>query len=126
MNRLLQALLQVAFAFIIILLAGVVAVSVQALLHSQSQIIFGITFLIAIALLLLFVEKSFPSVYRGSRRPRTWWQSRRTAVAAVAIVYPILSSILSSGIATFWFGAVIASGVLVALFLHVRSRGGEL
>jgi catechol 2,3-dioxygenase-like lactoylglutathione lyase family enzyme len=58
------------------------------------------------------------------RRPRLWWQTR-AAELPIAIAFAILISILSSRIATLWFGLVAISAVLIALFLHVTARKQE-
>jgi hypothetical protein len=44
----------------------------------------------------------------------------------IPMAFAIIVSILSSRMATLWFGLLIISGVLVALFLHVSRRDGEL
>jgi hypothetical protein len=123
MNRWSGGVLRVLFAFVIVLLAGVVSISFSAIFHSHGNLITGITFLVAVVCLVLFFEKGFPSVYSGLRRgPRPWWQWRGSIVIAFAIVV----SIVSSRIATLWFGLLIVSGVLVALLLRVARRDGEL
>jgi hypothetical protein len=123
MNRWSGAFLRVIFAFVIVFLAGIVSISVSAIFHSQRNVVTGITFLAAVVCLVLFFEKAFPSVYSGLRRgPSPWWQLRGVAGIAFAIVV----TILSSRIATLWFGLLIISGVLVALLLRVTRRDGEL
>jgi hypothetical protein len=44
----------------------------------------------------------------------------------VAMAFGIIISILSSRIATLWFGLLIFSGALVALFLRATGKHGEL
>jgi hypothetical protein len=111
-------------AFVIVFLAGIVSISVSAILRSQSNLVTGITFLAVVVCLVLFFEKVFPSVYSGLRR-RPWWQTRAgEGVLVVALAFII--SILSSRIATIWFGLLIISAVLVALLLRVTRRDGEL
>ena len=123
MNRWSGGVLRVVFAFVIVLLAGVVTMSVSAIFHSQRNLIVGITFLVAVVCLVLFFERVFPSVYSGVRRgPRPWWQWR----GSVGLAFAIIVSILSSRIATLWFGLLIVSGVLVALLLRVTRRDDEL
>jgi hypothetical protein len=123
MNRWSGDVLRVVLAFVIVLLAGVVSISVSAVFHPQRNLITGIAFLAAVVCLVLFFERIFPSVYSGLRRgPRLWWQWR----GSVAIDFGIIISILSSRIATLWFGLLIISGVLVALLLRVARRDGEL
>jgi MFS family permease len=123
MNRWSGGVLRIVFAFVIVLLAAVVSISVSAIFHSQRNLITGITFLAAVVSLVLFFEKVFPSLYFGLRRgPRPWWQWR----GSFSIAFAIIVSILSSRIATLWFGLLIVSGVLVALLLRVTRRDGEL
>jgi hypothetical protein len=123
MNRWVGGVLRIVFAFVIVLLAGVFSISASAIFHSQRNLIMEITFLAAVVCLVLFFEKVFPSVYLGLRRgPRPWWQWRGSLV----IPFAIIVSILSSRIATLWFGLLIVSGVLVALLLCVTRRDGEL
>ena len=123
MNRWSGGVLRIVFAFVIVLLAGVVSMPVSALFHSQRNLIVGITFLTAVVCLVPFFEKVFPSVYSGLRTgPRPWWQWR----GSFALAFAIVVSILSSRIATLWFGLLIVSGVLVALLLRVTRRDGEL
>jgi hypothetical protein len=115
MGRRSASFLRIIFAFVILFLAGAVSVAVRAGLHSQSDRITGIAFLVAVVCLVLTVERIFPSVYtRSARRPIQWWQTR----GAVVVISGVIISILSSRIATLWFGLVIVSGVLVALLLH--------
>jgi hypothetical protein len=124
MNRWSVVLLRIVLAFVIVFLAGIVSISVSAILRSQSNRVTGITFLAAVACLVLFFEKVFPSVYSSLRQP-PWWQTRAgEGVFVVALGFII--SILSSRVATLWFGLVIVSGVLVALLLRVTRRDGEL
>jgi hypothetical protein len=124
MNRWSVGLMRIVFAFVIVFLAGIVSISVSAILRSQSNRVTGIIFLAAVACLVLFIEKVFPSVYSGLRQ-RRWWQTRAgEAVFVVALAFII--STLSSRVATLWFGLLIVSGVLVALLLRVTRRDGEL
>jgi hypothetical protein len=123
MNRWSRGLVRVIFAFVIVFLAGIVSISVSAIFHSQSNLIAGIAFLAAVACLVLFFEKAFPSVYSGAMRgPGPWWQWR----GSIGIGFAIIVSILSSRIATLWFGLLIISGVMVALLLRASRRDGEL
>lgn len=123
MNRWSSSLLQVAFAFVIVFLAGVLSISAAAIFHSQSKFIVGIMFLVGVSCLVLLFERFFPSVYSRSRRPpEPLWLSRGVA----AIVFGIIVSILSSRITTLWFVLLIISGVFVALLLRVTRRDGEL
>jgi hypothetical protein len=123
MNRWSGSFLRVVFAFVIVFLAGIVSLSVRAIFHSESDRVTGIFFLVATIFLVLFFERVFPSVYSGSvSRATHWWQMRVVILMAFAIIV----SILSSRMATLWFGLLIISGVLVALFLHVSRRDGEL
>src|SRR5271155_1595317 len=109
MNRW-AGLLRFAFAFVIVSLAGLIAIIVRAIFHSQTDGVTGITFLVAVVSICLIFERAFPSVY-SRRRPRKWWQTRMLIGLPVAIVI----SVLSSRIATLWFGLVIVSGVIVAI-----------
>jgi len=123
MNRWSGSLLRVVFAFVIVFLAGIVSLSVRAIFHSESDRVTGILFLVATIFLVLFFERVFPSVYSGSvTRATHWWQMR----VVIPMAFAIIVSILSSRMATLWFGLLIISGVLVALFLHVSRRDGEL
>ena len=123
MNRWSGSLLRVVFAFVIVFLAGIVSLSVRAIFHSESDRVTGILFLVATIFLILFFERVFPSVYSGSvTRATHWWQMR----VVIPMAFAIIVSILSSRMATLWFGLLIISGVLVALFLHVSRRDGEL
>ena len=115
--------MRVGFAFVIVFLAGIVSLSVRAIFHSESDRVTGILFLVATIFLVLFFERVFPSVYSGSvTRATHWWQMR----VVIPMAFAIIVSILSSRMATLWFGLLIISGVLVALFLHVSRRDGEL
>lgn len=77
MNQLSRNLVQILFAFIVVFLAGIAAVFLDALFHLHSQLIFGVTFFASIVFLLFTVERMLPSVYRGSRtREAQWWQNR--------------------------------------------------
>lgn len=120
MNRWSGGLLRFIFAFIILFLALLVSVWVRAILHSQSDRITGIAFLIAVVCLVLSFERIFPSVY-ATRRPTPFWQTRAVAPVAFAIII----TILSSRIATLWFGALVVSSVLVALLLRASRRDNE-
>jgi hypothetical protein len=114
----------VIFAFVIVFLAGIVSIFASAIFHSQSNLITGITFLAAVVSLVLSFEKIFPSVYSGLR-PRRWWQGR-AGEGVFAMALAVVMSILSSRVATLWFGLLIISGVLVALLLRVRRRDDNL
>jgi len=123
MNRWSGSFLRVVFAFVIVVLAGIVSLSVRAILHSKSDRVTGILFLVATIFLVLFFERVSPSVYSGSvTRATRWWLMR----VVIPMAFAIVVSILSSRMATLWFGLLIIFGVLVALFLHVSRRGGEL
>jgi catechol 2,3-dioxygenase-like lactoylglutathione lyase family enzyme len=124
MNRWLIGLLRIVFAVAMVSLAGVVSISVSAIFHSQSSLLSGITFLAALICFFAFAESTFPSVYSGLNRPRPWWQTR-AAELPVAIAFAFIISILSSRIATLWFGLLIISSVLVALLLRVTKRNRE-
>ena len=123
MNRWSGSLLRVVFAFVIVFLAGIVSLSVRAIFHSESDRVTGILFLVATIFLALFFKRVFPSVYSASvTRATHWWQMR----VVIPMAFAIIVSILSSRMATLWFGLLIISGVLVGLFLHVSRRDGEL
>jgi|SRR5579859_3062995 len=123
MNRWSSDFLRVIFAFVIVLLAGVVVFSVRAALHSQSNFIMGITFFVAVVSLVLTFERIFPSVYSGSaRRSLPLWQTR----GGVAVIIGIIVSILSSRVTTLWFGLTIIGSALVALLLRASRGHGEL
>jgi len=124
MNRWLVTLLRIVLAFVAVFMAGIVSITVSAIFHSQSNRVTGITFLAAVASLVLFFEKVFPSVY-SRLRPRPWWQTR-TGEGVFVIALGFIISILSSRVATLWFGLLIVSGVLVALLLRATRREGEL
>ena len=117
--------LRIIFAFVIVFLAGIFGISVRMILHSQSDRLAEIAFLVAATCLVLVFEKAFPSVYSSHRRPRPWWQTR-AIVPVVAIVLGSVISILSSRIATVWFGLLIISGTFGALLLRAKRRDGEL
>lgn len=120
MNRWSRSLLQITVAFTTMMLAGIGTGVVSVIFHSRSQLVIGIVFLVTFPVLLLFFEKRFPSVY-PPRGPRPWWQNRGVFFVALAFVV----SILSSRLATIWFGLLIVSGVLVFLFLRLARRDGE-
>lgn len=126
MNRWPSGLLRVIFAFVIVFLAGVVSFSVRAAFRSQSDRITGFTFFVTVVCLVLAFERIFPSVYSGpSRRPIPWWQTRIVFGVAYVII-GIIISILSSRLATIWFGLTIIGSALVALLLRASRRGEEL
>lgn len=114
-----RSILSIVFAFAIAFTAGLATVAVTAILHSQNQLVAGVTFLVVAVALLYFIEKVFPTVYYPRRHPRYWWENRGVVAIAAAIVFSVLSSLVAS----IWFGSVIASGALVALFLHFRRQG---
>lgn len=123
MNRWSSGLLRVAFAFVIVSVAGVVGFSVRAVFHAQSDLITGITFFVTVVCLVLAFERIFPSVYSGSaRRPLPLWQTR----AGFAVIFGIIVSILLSRVATIWFGLTIIGSALVALLLRASRRDEEL
>jgi drug/metabolite transporter superfamily protein YnfA len=121
MDRWTGGLWRFFFAFVILFLAGFLALVIRAIFHSQNNRTTGITVFVAVVGLIVVLERAFPSVY-SRRRPTQWWQTRGTA----AVLFGVIISILSSRIATLWFGLVVASGVLVALLLHVTRRDDEL
>lgn len=125
MNRWSGSLLRLVFAFVILFLAAVVSLAVRAALHTQSDRITGIAFVIAVVWLVFLFEKAFPSVYPPSKRhPTQWWQTR-AALAMGAVAFGIIISILSSQAASLWFGLTVVGSVLVALLLRAR-RSSEL
>jgi divalent metal cation (Fe/Co/Zn/Cd) transporter len=125
MNRWSGSFLRVTFAFVIVFLAGVVSFSVRAAFHSQSDRIAGITFLVAVVCLVLAFEKVFPSVYSGSTRRSPWLQSR-AGLAVAIVIFGIIISVLSSRVATIWFGLTIIGSAFVALLLRASRRDEEL
>jgi catechol 2,3-dioxygenase-like lactoylglutathione lyase family enzyme len=124
MNRWSGSLLRVVFAFVIVFLAGIVSVSVSAVSHSHSGLLSGIAFFAAFMCLSFFLQRALPSLYSDWKRPRPWWQTR-AAEAPIAIAFALIVSILSSRIATLWFGLLAISAVLVALLLRVTAGNRE-
>ena len=124
MNRVSVGLLRIVLAFVTVFVAAILSISISAILRSQSNLVAGMTFLAAVACLVLFFEKVFPSAYSRSRRER-WWQTRVGEVVFI-VVLGFIISILSSRVATLWFGLLIVSGVLVALLLRVTRRDDGL
>lgn len=124
MSRWSVGILRIVFAFAMVFLAGIVSISVSAIFHSHSGLLSGITFFATAICLFLFFERAFPLVYSGLRRPRPWWQTR-AAELPIAVALAFIISILSSRIATLFFGLLIISGLLVALLLRVTRRDGE-
>jgi len=124
MNRWSASFLRIAFAFVIVFLAGIISISISAISHSHSGSLSGITFLAAFICLSFFLQRTFPSLYSDLRRPRPWWQTR-AAELPIGIAFAFLISILSSRIATLWFGLLAISAVLVALLLRVTARNQE-
>jgi hypothetical protein len=123
MNRGSSDFLRVIFALVIVFLAGIVVFSVRSAFHSQSNFITGITFFMIVVSLVLIFERIFPSVYSGSaRRSLPLWQTR----AGFVVITGIIVSILSSRVATIWFGLTIIGSVLVALVLRASRRHEEL
>jgi hypothetical protein len=123
MNGWSSGFLRVIFAFVTVLLAGFVSLSVRAAFHSQSNLVTGITFFVTVLCLVLAFERIFPSVYSGSaRHPLPLSQTR----AGFAVIIGIIISILSSRVATIWFGLTIIGSALVALLLRANRRGEEL
>jgi catechol 2,3-dioxygenase-like lactoylglutathione lyase family enzyme len=98
--------------------------SVSAIFHSHSSVLSGLIFLAAAVCLFLFLERAFPSVYSDLRRPRPWWETR-AAQLPILVAFAFIISILSSRVATLWFGLLIISGGLVALLLRVTTRDSE-
>ena len=126
MNRWSSGVLRVVFAFFIVLLAGIVSFFVHAAFHSRSDRITGITFLVTVVCLVLAFERMFPSIYSHSlKRPTVWWQTR-VGTAVAIVIFGTVISILSSRIATIWFGLTIIGGVLVALLIRASRRDGEI
>lgn len=121
MDRWTGGLRRVLFAFVILFLSSFLTILVRAILHSQNKAVIGITFFVAVVGLCFAFERAFPSVY-SRRLPSQWWQTR----FGIGLAFAIVVSILSSRIATLWFSLVLASGVLVALLLHVTGREDEL
>jgi predicted enzyme related to lactoylglutathione lyase len=124
MRRWSVRLLRVVFAFVILFLADLASMSVSAIFHSHSSLLAGLTFLAAAVCLFFLLERAFPSVYSDLRRPRRWWQTRAAEVP-VAVAFALIISVISSRVATLWFGLLIISGGLVALLLHVITRQSE-
>jgi hypothetical protein len=126
MNRWSSDFLRVIFALVIVFLAGALSFSARAAFHSQSDLITGITFFVAVFCLVLAFEKIFPSVYsRSTGRPIPWWQTR-ASFGVASIIIGIIVSILSSRTATIWFGLTIIASALVALLLRARRSDDEL
>jgi hypothetical protein len=101
-------------------LAVAVALLARAALHAKSDTVTGIAFLVTVVCLVLLFEKIFPSVYPSSlRHPTKWWQTR-AGLAVGAVAFGIIISILSSRIATLWFGLTVIGSALVALLLRAR------
>jgi hypothetical protein len=121
MDRWTGGLRRFLFAFVILFLAGFLTLAVRAIFRSQNDRITGITFFVAVVGLIFVFERAFPSVY-ARRRPTQWWQPPW----GVGLAFAIVASILSSRMATLWFGLVMVSGALVALLLHVAGRDDEL
>jgi len=124
MRRWSVGLLRVVFALVILFLADVTSMSVSAIFHSHSSVLSGLISLAAAVCLFLFLERAFPSVYSDLRRPRPWWQTR-AARLPILIAFAFIISILSSRVATLWFGLLIILGGLVALLLLVTTRHSE-
>ena len=125
MNRWSSSFLRVLFAFIIMFLAVAISLLIRTALHTQSDRITGIAFLITVVCLVLLFEKALPSVYPSSmRHPTRWWQTR-AGLAVGAVALGIIISILSSRAASLWFGLTVVGSVLVALLLRA-TRGSEL
>jgi hypothetical protein len=87
----------------------------------QSDRIAGITFCVAVLCLVLAFEKVFPSVYSRSTRRSPWLQSR-AGLAVATVIFGIIISILSSGVATIWFALTVIGSVLVALLLRASDE----
>jgi catechol 2,3-dioxygenase-like lactoylglutathione lyase family enzyme len=124
MDRPSASLLRIAFAFVIVFFAGVITMFIRAISHSQSGALSAITFLAAFICLSFLLQRTFPSLYSNLRRPRPWWQTR-AAELPIAIAFALLVSILSSKIATLWFGLLAISAVLIALILRATARNQE-
>jgi len=124
MKRWSASLLRIFFAIVILCLAAAASVTVRAVFHPHSGLIPGIAFIATLIFALLYLERKFPAVYAGLRQ-RPWWQGR-LGEAIVGMVLAIIMSILSSKIATLWFGALIISGVLIALLLRATRKDDEL
>ena len=119
MRRWSVGLLRVVFAFVILFLADVTSMSVSVIFHSHSGVLSGLIFLAAAGCLFFFLERAFPSVYLDLRRPRPWWP------LPIVVGFAFVISILSSRVATLWFGLLVISGGLVALLLRVTTRDIE-
>lgn len=124
MNRGSIQLLRVVLALAVIFLAATASGFVAAIFHSQRGPIPGIAFFATALCLLILAQRAFPAVYPRHYRPRPWWQTR-AAEGPFIIALGIAVSILSSRMATLWFGMLAVSGFLVALVLRLTNRGGE-
>jgi catechol 2,3-dioxygenase-like lactoylglutathione lyase family enzyme len=124
MSRLSASLLRVLFAFLMVFLAGIGSICISAIFHSHSGLLSGMTFVVVFSCLFFLLERTFPSVYSDLNRPRPWWQTR-AAELPVAIAFALVISILSSKIATLWFGLLAVSAVLVALLIRVTARNRQ-
>ena len=125
MNRWSASFLRAVFAFVIMFLGVAVSLLVRAALHTHSDCITGIAFLITVVCAVLMFEKAFPSVYPSSMRHPTQWWHTRAGLAVGAVAFGIIISILSSRVASLWFGLTVVGSVLVALLLRAR-RSSEL
>jgi mannose/fructose/N-acetylgalactosamine-specific phosphotransferase system component IIC len=124
MSRWARGLLRAIFAFVIPFLAVGFALSVRLIFHSQSDRLFGVGFLVALFCLVPLFQRLFPTVYSYGR---SWWSKPgRGPEVIFVVVLAVIISILSSRVATLWFGLLIVSGVLVAWLLRVTRRDGEL
>ena len=124
MNRRSCVYLRVVFAFVVVILATIVTSLVRVVFHFASDRLAGLTFLVAVACLVLVFERIFPSVYSDLKgRSNPWWQTRAGVFVGFLVIGTIVS-ILSSRIATMWFALVIIAGVLIALVIRAM-RGYE-
>jgi|SRR5579862_6129117 len=116
--------LRIIFAIVIMFLAAAIGLFARVIFHSQNERLFGIVFLAAYIALFLLFEKLFPSVYTYGNR---WWQRLGRAYEGIfAVAFALIVSILSSKVATLWFGLLAISGVGIALLLRMTRRDGEL
>jgi hypothetical protein len=84
----------------IMFLGVAVSLLARAALHTQSDRMTGIGFLITVVCLVLLFEKVFPSVYPSSiGHPTKWWKTRTGLEVGAAVTFGIIISILSSRVA---------------------------
>jgi catechol 2,3-dioxygenase-like lactoylglutathione lyase family enzyme len=123
MSRWPVSLLRIVLAFVIVFFAAIVSISVNAVLHSHNEWLSGVTFFVAFICLSFFLQRTFPSVYTYGRK---WWQRPgRFYEGIFAVALALGVGVLSSKVATLWFGLLAISGVLVALLLRMTGRNHE-